>query len=264
MAASRKEERRVLEAVDRFIQAAMAISLLEGEGRETEAAKAGQMLQELREIVLPFLEGRTDLVTEMVGQLVMQRLPSPKVLEGFGDFKSVLEELLASAAEEHPDAVPTGSEVPGIGPEQAILREPGEDTLTPSGPPTSEEVGREARTAAGGGDGGHRETSIPGVQGGVSPEPEPEDPVVRSLRHVFPGERVAKNYALRGVTLAYYLPGRDLALEVAGEVDRQVERKAYLCREQGILLVTVSPRQAAYWRELARCLRRARNKGQSS
>lgn len=239
MAPSRKEERRVLEAVDRFIQTAMAISLLEGEGREAEAAKARQMLQELTFLVLPFLEGRKDLVTEMIRQLVMQRLPSPKVLESFGDFKDVLEGLLVScpAAELLEDG-PAGPEAPVTGEDSGEGAVSAGNTVVPVPAPCKQK----------GESGG-------GVQ--PEPEPEPEDPVVRSLQRVFPGERVVKNHALRGVTLAYYLPGRNLALEVAGEVDRQAERKAYLCRQQGILLVTVSPQQAGYWREMARCIRRA-------
>ncbi|TDA64529.1 MAG: hypothetical protein D9V47_13945 [Clostridia bacterium] len=273
MAPSRKEERRVLEAVDKFIQAAMAITLLEDTGREAEIAKARQTLQELRELVLPFLEGRTDLVTEMLQQLVMQRLPAAKVLEGFGDFKDIVEELLAGTAAEHPDAALTGGEAPeaggesgagGMAGEPSVLQKPGEDPGTQAGDLAPGGGGGEAWAAAGVAKGAHRESSPAGVGDGARPGPASEDPVIRSLRQVFPDERVVKNYVLRGVTLSYYLPGQDLAVEIAGEKDRDAERKAYLCRQQGIRLVTVSRRQAAYWRELGRCIQRARNEGQSS
>lgn len=248
MQPSRKQEREILGLVDRLIELAMEASVRAGPEREQIINQGALVVQELYQLVLPFLEGRAELTAEMLRQLLSQKLPDRRVLASFGDFKPILEGILETGLA---PASPEGKASVSGGPAAEV-----HDDVTAGapGPAESEMMGASEEdeplaVAAG---------EVEEYQAGTSSrETIPVAPLLASLRRVFPAEQVVEHHPLPGTYLQYYLPGRQLAVEEERPAGPAEERKAFFCRQAGISLVKIPEEAASNWRQVARLIRYA-------
>ncbi|MBC7347379.1 MAG: hypothetical protein H5U00_07990 [Clostridia bacterium] len=224
----REREARILALVDQLIEAAMGLGLLEGEARAAQWEKGRGLVKEVAGLAVDFLEGRSDLLENLLEQLAAQRLPDREILKGFGSFGADLKEIIREGVARYREQV-TKQEAP-----------PQEGQVPPLLPGPEVEVRGVAPAE-------HR--PLPAA-----------DAVLRALALVFPGREVQQGYPFHGTTLAYYLPQEKVAVAVEGKFGGGKARQEYYCRLEGINLIILDAASAANPWRAAQVIRQARRR----
>jgi len=89
-----ENEQLALRLVDSLIEHAISTSLLKGEEREAAFGKGADTARELALIIHNMVEGRDEYVQNVLTQLIVQKLPHPKILSSFGTFSSDLRRMI--------------------------------------------------------------------------------------------------------------------------------------------------------------------------
>jgi hypothetical protein len=160
------------------------------------------VVRELFGLLEQIIGPRVEYMYEAVQELIKQRLPDQRLLNEFGDFFEMLDQMLNHARISH----------------QPLCQ--GAPVLEPCAP-------------------------------------ELRDDLSKALSLLFPSERIIRNFRLQGVILAYYMPSQKLAVD-NGDANKDDEkvRREYLCRYQGITLLTVNTQECSGYRDICRIIRR--------
>lgn len=237
-------EAQILSSVDEVVQCAISAGLKSGSEREEEIARGVALVKQMGDLLAEALEGRTEHLQTLLEQLVAQRLPERRVLQSFGNFSRDLQEIITRGIAEYTagkELSEEGREV-GLPPEQELTETAEEKTAADEALPEAEAevrlTGREAPESE----------VLPPTSG-----PAPLKRLRLALERAYPGEEIIEDFATRGGRLAFYLPGRNLGLELAST--EQDWRKEFFYRRAGITVIKVSEKDLENPLSLARRLR---------
>ncbi len=220
---------------------------------EVGLARFQKMISQVGERLSGLMEGRADQVPEAVRQILAQKLP-PGVINGpeeFNALEDMIRQVINLAQE---DQHYTSQEsAPAAG-------DPGTEAEIPATGQSAEDQSPEPEITT--------ETTEKSPEILIMAEeviPIKNEPVItemgvleRTLRFLFPGQRLLRNYALKRTLLQYYLPDMNLALEEETDAAQSDDlQKLYHCRTRGITLVRIGPTEIFNHRQVARRIKRA-------
>ncbi|MGI9953282.1 hypothetical protein V3F56_13050 [Moorellaceae bacterium AZ2] len=257
-------EAQILNSVDELVQCTISAGLKEGEEREEAIARGVELVQQMGDLLVEALEGRTQHIRALLEQLVAQRLPDRKILQSFGSFPRDLEEIIVrgiaayQASKTGPPEVPPPEEAPGAEDDTVVedgADVTGEDSGEAHGLPEFRQEQEEVPPA----DVVTPPSLLPAGEE-AAPSPPPAAEPLRNLRlaleRAYPGEEIKENVAIRGSKLAYFLPRLRLGFEIGTWPSDW--RKDFFYRQAGIEVVKVAGEELQNPFALAHRLRRMR------
>lgn len=93
-------EKTILKKVDELIEIIISLSKRD-EGFEVLYDKSIEKTKEIIPLILHFIDGKTSLVVPMLYQLIMEKLPDPKILSSFGNLKEEVDMLLNNVKQDY-------------------------------------------------------------------------------------------------------------------------------------------------------------------
>jgi hypothetical protein len=85
----------------------------------------------------------------------------------------------------------------------------------------------------------------------------PVDPLQRAISYLFSQFNIIKNYRYHGCFFSYYIPSLKIAIDNSAVSQcTDYVRKEYVCRQNGINLISISSRELPCSREIAREIKR--------
>jgi len=86
-------EKTILKKIDELIEILIILSKKE-EGYESLAIKSVEKAEEIIPLILHFIDGNTSLAIPMFHQLIMEKLPDPKIISSFGNLSEEVNNLV--------------------------------------------------------------------------------------------------------------------------------------------------------------------------
>lgn len=222
-------ERALLEQIDQLIECGIEVSGLETDKRELAIKRGQELVCRILSLLTQIFFGPSDYYETILKQLVGQRLPSTQVLDSFGDFSNLLNEMIVAGIAHY-----TGGQQLDYGEEwtdqsQVVRTNPVNEEVKAEQIYNSEETATE----------------------------ETLSPLGRSLRILFPHSQILTNKPFQGTVFEYFLPDQRLAVELNLPVRRESDRRKLLvCAQSGIGLVRINPEDAGHHKQVQREIRR--------
>lgn len=168
-----------------------------------------------------FLEGNVVHVEAMFQQLLMQRLPDPRIISSFGSFQEHLNSLIKEIVETffNNNQVKDIKELSRTGLSQEV-----------------ESPEKENNTID-----------------------ESHDKLQNSIKKVFPNTKILFDFNVRGEKVDAYIPELKLAF-VEKKENKNYVKLCYLCETRGIVLIELPPEISRNYRRLLRYLKSINNK----
>ncbi|MFZ5943516.1 MAG: hypothetical protein ACOYVD_05370 [Bacillota bacterium] len=91
-------EKTVLKKIDQLIE--IIIDLSSNSQKADLRGQALKKIEELIPLILHFIEGNKSLIQPMLYQLIMEKMPDPRIISSFGNLKEELNSILLDATKE--------------------------------------------------------------------------------------------------------------------------------------------------------------------
>jgi len=207
-------EKSILKKIDEFINIVIELS----SAKDNNSYIREQALQKGTEIIpliLHFLEGNVEHVEAMFQQLVMQRLPEPRIISSFGSFEENLHSFIKEVVE-------TFFQNPA-----KVVKESANNALSQEvkNPDLEEET---------------IDDSLNDFQ--------------NSIKKVFPNVEILYDFNLRGEKVDAYIPEFKLAI-VEKNKNKNYAKLKYLCQTRGLNLIELPSEISRNYRRLLRYLK---------
>lgn len=249
-----EREALILSLVDRLNETLLAANETEGDDRAGRQAQGVDLIEELSNYAIDLLEGREDLLEELIMQMVKQRLPDDAVAD-FDNLVSSLNEIVAMGAHRFRQTKAAQNPTAPVPPAQGEQCQQ-EEQITDQAPtvqkfPVVETASIEEDTVLE----PEPETKAPRCR----PSPQPAvDPVLQALSMAFPGQRVEQGYLFHGARLPYFLPEERLVVFIGEGGSRLGALQQFYFRQEGLKTVSLDAELAVDVRQAAQFIRRTK------
>ncbi len=246
---NRDVERQAIFLTERLVETAISISLLDGEARQEQWDKSVKMTKELCDLLSQVLSGQDEHLEPLLRQLVMQKLPDPRIMESFGNFQSDLFTILKEGIElrtqqkaenqsvihepELHDLPPTEAS-----PKDAGTKEPLPDTIiTRETIPVQPYRSSPSEMASSFASETRPEAEQPPTPTTTS-WPKEGSALIQYLQERFSGENIANWVPYHGCWLNIFLPSQGIGIiTAANPAWRKKIRLSYYARQEGVRLI---------------------------